>query len=43
VSVRHALLLVLGFQLLLQAWLMDIANVPSRSRWAGRRPDRGTG
>ncbi len=38
-----ALPLVLGFQLLLQAWVMDIANVPSRSRWAGRRPDRGTG
>ena len=29
-----ALPLVLGFQLLLQAWVMDIANVPSRSRWA---------
>jgi glycosyltransferase involved in cell wall biosynthesis len=29
-----ALPLVLGFQLLLQAWVMDIGNVPSRSRWA---------
>jgi dolichol-phosphate mannosyltransferase len=34
-----ALPLVLGFQLLLQAWVMDIANVPTRSRWArGQRP-----
>jgi hypothetical protein len=32
-----ALPLVIGFQLLLQAWVMDIANTPSRSRWAGRR------
>jgi dolichol-phosphate mannosyltransferase len=33
-----ALPLVIGFQLLLQAWVMDIANTPSRSRWAGRQP-----
>jgi glycosyltransferase involved in cell wall biosynthesis len=32
-----ALPLVIGFQLLLQAWVMDIANTPSRSRWAGRQ------
>ena len=38
-----ALPLVLGFQLLLQAWVMDIANVPSRSRWAGRRRDEPAG
>ena len=38
-----ALPLVLGFQLLLQAWVMDIANVPSRSRWAGLRRDGRTG
>jgi dolichol-phosphate mannosyltransferase len=36
-----ALPLVIGFQLLLQAWVMDIANTPTRSRWAGRQ--RGDG
>ena len=38
-----ALPLVLGFQLLLQAWVMDFANVPSRSRWADRRRDEPAG
>jgi dolichol-phosphate mannosyltransferase len=38
-----ALPLVLGFQLLLQAWVTDIANVPSRSPWARRGPGGRTG
>jgi hypothetical protein len=38
-----ALPLVLGFQLLLQAWVMDIANVPTRSPWARGHGPMGSG